>query len=165
MTWQYPGTRAIRRYPLRKSGVAPAAGADWSITVPGGQLWELISVYAQITTAVAVANRLPNLQISDGDITWLTLPGDAATAASLTGTYVWANGISPLSAAHGITAGLPRDLYLMPGSVVSVSTDNVQAADQWGVPVLNLIVTEFAGGRIDLADPPMAVVIVNSTAE
>lgn len=68
----------------------PAAGADFTVTVPAGANWVLNSVSARLVTSATVATRLPALVISDGSGN-VVFNGPTAygQTATLTWTYTW----------------------------------------------------------------------------
>lgn len=123
---------------------SPLAGADWSFTVPGGSVWEPVAVRALFTTAVAVANRIATLVITDGSATLMTLPNVEPQAASQVNSYTWAAGASPTAGAIGavgaVCAGMP-DLALPAGFTIAASTFAIQAADQWSAVTLFVVET------------------------
>jgi hypothetical protein len=116
----------------------PAAGADWSTTVPGQGSWLVQAFVATLTNAVAAANRFPAVSLTDGNSEYFRAPLSAAVIAS---TVLNASGaIGFLPAAVNVTlgpsaVGLPQ-IILPPGSVFRVVTTNLQAADQWSAIAL-----------------------------
>ncbi len=52
---------------LRLINIAnPAAGVDWTVTIPINTRWNLRHVFATLTTSAAAANRNPRLQVTAG---------------------------------------------------------------------------------------------------
>lgn len=153
MSDQFSGRTATRRYPKVISIAAPIAGADWTTTVPAGELWDVLSIFSSLTSAVAVANRAPRLQISDGNVVWLDIPSAAVQAASLTYRYVYVEGATLAAVSNGQTVGIP-DLVLLPGAIIRVTTDNIQAADQWAATYVYANVTLIQGGNAQLDQLP-----------
>lgn len=156
----YPGSFAAIGYPQTQpqppgagAGVArsttisnPAAGANWSITVPTGASWTLNSVRATLTTAVAAANRIPDLQIKDGsgNIVLDALAGVAQTA-SLTDAWSWSAGAVTSTVLGSVNSvGLPAGFKLNSGWVIQQVTANLQAADQWSAIALSVTETVAA---------------------
>lgn len=117
---------------------APAAGAEIVVTVPAGEQWILRALRASLTASVAVANRQPTLAIDDGagNLSVSVTAGNSQ-AAGTTNTYNWFPG-APLQAVSATVFFLtmPPELRLPPGSLIKSVTANIQAADQWSVPVL-----------------------------
>lgn len=145
------GQRPARRTIYRYTQPAPAAGADWSVNVPSGKLWQIQSIYARLVTDANVANRGPRLILSDGGAEFLRLPAAVVAAAGVTTDYQWfANAVS-VSLNNGVSFPLPP-LILAPGAVVSVATASIQVGDQWGAPQLYIIETTLETGVINFDD-------------
>lgn len=157
------GERPWRRSRQIIVGAAPAAGADWSVTVPAGELWELRSVFAQLVTSAAVATRGARLVVNDGTAAFLTLPAPATQAASLTGTYTWAPHGPQLALAQA-NIGFVPELSLMPGWSIASSTAAIDAGDQWTAPRLYVVRTTVRSGDIDLGELPELVVAMGPMA-
>lgn len=119
------------------TGTDPAAGAEWSETVPTNARWRLINVRAALVTDATVANRIPAITIDDGTTIVFAMPSHANQAASLTFTY---HGFA--AATNGFASGLtiavpiPPDLVILPGWRVRSVTSALQAGDNWGAPQL-----------------------------
>lgn len=125
----------------------PAAGADWSVTVQAGHFWTLLSLNAVLATSAVGANRSPRLLIQDGGGNTVGLWGCNFTqVASQTLNYT-APGVvmgqtDPNGTFGAIVFPLPALLCLPGGFTVSVSTRNLQAADQWSA--INFVVEDNA---------------------
>lgn len=117
----------------------PAAGADWSYALT--RPMTLIAVQATLTTAIAVANRQPQLKLATSTPATLFLsPLTVAQAASLADTYVWFAS-APLTTVASATATSPiPTITLGTGWTVATQTTALQGADQW-----SSIVLTFAG--------------------
>jgi hypothetical protein len=131
---------------MRSIAIAnPAAGADWTETVPAGVAWILRAATATLTTAVAVATRQVDLQVTDATPNLLlSSPGGTSEAASLADAYSWFNGGGSASVALSVTGGLPAEFRCPAGWIIKATTANIQAGDQWSKVVLT--VEEFVGG-------------------
>lgn len=112
---------------------SPAAGADWTFTIPGRSAMRILSVRAIFASAVAVATRFPALVITDGVSQVMNLPGASGEAASITETYCWAPTADSIQTGTGgsNSASIPDKLILPVGFTIGSSTPNIQAADQW----------------------------------
>jgi len=123
----------------------PAAGADWSETVPAGVTWQLLAVNATLTTSSAVANRDVTLVATDAssDVLWQSSPGLNQGASTALG-YAFFQGNSIAASLVAYLATLPIAMRLLAGFIIKTSTANIQAADQWSAIVLT--VEEFIGG-------------------
>jgi hypothetical protein len=111
----------------------PGAGVDWTLTVPAGVRWQLQSAFAILTTAVAVANRLPHLIIDDGANTIFIAAPIVNETASLAWNNSWGAGAGSIGSVgpNDAQQAIPNDLYLLAGWRVRAVTTNIQAADQW----------------------------------
>ncbi len=151
--------------PWRRSRIVvpvanPAAGADWSFTVPAGHVYRLVSVFAQLVTSAVVANRQALLTVTDGTGTFLRLPAAAVQAASGTVTYSWmAGGVAYLSLPASQAAFLP-DLNLMPAWGLASSTALIDVGDQWSGIRLHVIDTTVKDAGVDIDAIPDVIVEV-----
>ena len=126
----YPGSFAALGFPQTQpqppsagAGVSrsvtvvnPAAGADFSVTVPAGASWLLNSVAATFATSATVGTRTPVLLITDAT-GHAVFSGATAfgQAASLTWSYSWT--VAPVTPPAGGTTNvgpLPGGRYLGP---------------------------------------------------
>lgn len=117
------------------TGSTPAAGAEFSVTVPTGAQWRLQSLIASLTTSAAVANRAPTLVIDDGVNVVMQSTVSAVQVASTTGALTWAEGFfraNFLGTTQG--ASLPFDMILLAGFRIRSVTGLLQAADQYTAP-------------------------------
>ncbi|MGH3630266.1 MAG: hypothetical protein ACRDRL_22840 [Sciscionella sp.] len=117
----------------------PAAGADFTQTVPAGEQWILRSARALLTSSAAVANRSVQLQAVDTTPNILvSSPAFAVQAASLAVSYDWFNGGGGTSVANSQTGAWPYELRLQPGWKVQSKTALIDVADQWSLIVLGV---------------------------
>lgn len=128
---------------------APAAGADWAITVPGGHAYTVLSASGILTTAVGSTGDIPALQYTAEGLLvgrWSLL---LALAASIAHRVTWSE--------HGVTgamfdtevASIPT-LTLPAGSVIESRTLNIAGGDQWSGVALYVIDEWIHAGSIDL---------------
>lgn len=112
---------------------APAAGAEWSLTLPGGSWWRLLLGRSRLVTAVAVANRDPGIELLDPDNQVWAAVTSTVIAASLTTTVSYASGSGAATAgvAGALVAVPMTDAFLPPGYVLRSFTPSLQAADQY----------------------------------
>jgi hypothetical protein len=123
------------------TGSVPAAGADWTYTFGSKQITRLKAIQAQLTTSAAGATRFPSLKIADGFGNFIAeIPPATSIGASIAGRVTWGEGLLSAAYSSGATAVLmmptPTDLKLSGAAIVQVSTQGIQAADQWTAPVL-----------------------------
>lgn len=115
------------------TGTVPAAGAEYTETVPGSVRWRLISIKMLYTT-VGVANRTVNFIIDDGTNTFYRNQLAYLITAGLAETIVLAPGLTQTTALPASLinfAQIPMDLILLPGFRFSTSTTNIQAGDTY----------------------------------
>ncbi len=116
-------------------GTAPAAGADWTQTVPTSARWRVRGFTASLTTSAVAGTRQPQIQVTDGVNVLFTIDAANTLAASLTAAFSWVPGYpnTPLAVATRTTF-IPLDLTLFAGWIIRASTVNIQAGDQWTAP-------------------------------
>lgn len=156
------GETTWRRSRIVVPVATPAAGADWSLTVPAGHVYHLVSLYGQLVTSAAVATRIPRLSFTDGDSVFLDLPPFASQVASLTRRYAWAPAVSGTALGNSILSYLP-DLDLPAGWTIASVTDLIDAADAWTSVKLLVRDLTVRGGANDLdAMPDLLVSLVDA---
>lgn len=126
----------------------PAAGADFTVTVPPGSSWIVQSVRAQLVTSAAVANRAVTLRIGDGVSELRRIANVNVQAASLTWVYGWLPGYGFVPAS-GIVQNY--DLGETPpilnaGATIATSTGAIDVGDQWSGIALSVI--EYTVGQV-----------------
>ena len=111
----------------------PAAGSDWSITVPGGVQWKILSGRGQLAASAAVATRIPEITLTSEGVEIGRYPCNLTLAANATSVISFSQQlgtfIPPASVVDGFV-GLPW-FPLTSGDVISSSTGAIQAADAW----------------------------------
>jgi hypothetical protein len=111
----------------------PGAGVDFAVIVPPGARWQLMTLHATLTTAIAVANRQVNWIVDDGVNVLYEITDQTVQAASLAHTYTLAaDGIDRAAVLTVHHDPLPTPLFLFQGWRVRPATLSIQAADQWG---------------------------------
>lgn len=164
MPGRVSGEAAWRRSRIVQAVTSPAAGADWSQTVPASHLWQLFSITATLTTSAVVANRQVRLVLTDGTNTFASLTAAAVQAASLANVYTWCLGQHPLALGLQQLGALP-ELTLPEAWTVGVSTLALDAGDQWSAIRLGILDTTARFGDLDLmATPELIVGIVGMGA-
>ena len=109
---------------------APATGAEWTMTVPSGQFWQILAVTAEIVASAVATNRVANLFVKTSTTTIYVATTPAAITASQTAFVSWFIGSSAFSNGTRQTAPMP-DIILPPGTIVQSSTDNLDTGDAW----------------------------------
>jgi hypothetical protein len=127
------------------TGSVPAAGADISEAVPANTRWQLLSLRASLTTAVAVASRQPKITLDDGALRFYDTGDGPAQAASLTWAYTFApTGSLPTNSLTDVQIHYDNAQILGPGFRIRTLTAAIQAADQWTAP--QYLVREWQDG-------------------
>jgi hypothetical protein len=120
-------------------GADPAAGAEVSVIVPAGEVWELDAVRVQFVTSAAVATRRVGLVISDaaGNILAEIFTG-FGQAASLTTDYSYVHtGYETTGTRFGnIQQGVP-EMLLGAGYRITTVTDAIDVGDNYGAPIVS----------------------------
>lgn len=124
--------------PTTVAGADPAVGAEASITVPSGEVWELLSFIVRLITGATAANRQAQLVIDDGtNILWQS-DSPSNQIASQTRDYVAGSGLERQD--EGVNAAtkqwaLPTGLVLVGGNRIrTVTAGIVVAEDNYGIP-------------------------------
>jgi len=143
----------------------PAAGADWSATVPGGHVWVLEAIGARLTTDSTVVSRVPILTIGDGTGDVLEVAPAGTAEASETRRFAWLPDQAGLTGLGGVISPLPR-LVLGPGWRVRVATLGLRGGDAWSQIRLAVLDLTVAAGPIELGNvPDLRVEVVVSAVE
>ena len=126
--------RLVRQIPVAQ----PAAGSDWTVAVPQGVTWELISVMFTLATSAVVANRGVRIIVKDNNgviSTNFQAPGNiAANANALVGL---GQGYGDHLLTSGQYGPLPTPAYPVPiGATILSSTSNLDAGDQYSSVVI-----------------------------
>jgi len=117
------------------AGSDPAAGAEWSITVPAGARWRVLGVIATLTTSATVASRIATLVVDDGTNWLYNSAAQTAQGASQYVVYCWGAALPSAATAGGVSNNpLPTGLDLAPGYRLRSSTANLQVGDDWSAP-------------------------------
>lgn len=123
----------------------PAAGADFTVTVPSGKFWRLLTMIATLQTSAVVAARAVKLFIDDGtDNLYETGNNDTGHSASITAQYSFAPGCPMSTTAVPASAVLRHfpvpEMVLMPGYRIRIVTGALDVGDQWSA--IKLLVDE-----------------------
>jgi hypothetical protein len=110
----------------------PAAGADWTLVVPGFRKFYVQSFQAQFVASAAVANRNISVIVDDGVNAVWTHDVSAAVTAGQTVQVVGSGTSAPVGIVPTILPlVLPPGLRLTNTMRIRSSTANLQAGDQW----------------------------------
>lgn len=111
----------------------PAVATDFALVVPEGVTFDLLSIRATLLTDANVATRVVRLFVTS-TIGQVVFHSSAVSThpASLVAAYCAAGygyDFGVLSSIRSIP--LPQHLWLRQGFILSFSTENIQAGDQW----------------------------------
>ncbi len=138
-----PAERVRRVVPVP----SPAAGAEWSVSVPGGVLWVVRAVKGRLTTSAVVANRRPDLKVSDGSIDLFGIGALTNQAANFVDDWSWVAGYA--SNVGGFSPGDETNYFpefpLYGGYIIRTVTRNIDAGDQWSAIVVTVDEYEVRG--------------------
>lgn len=112
---------------------APAAGAEWSYTLPADYYFRAKAICFLLTTDANVANRYAYIQFVHNAQLLCEVGPIAAQIASTASRYSFAPGITSYSLAailHSRIA-LPFPFYLPEGTVIQSLCDGIQVGDQY----------------------------------
>jgi hypothetical protein len=126
----------------------PAAGAQWSITCPGGTVWEVLSVKELLTTSAAAGSRRGQIAFSDGVATFLTLEANGVVGAGNNLTIEWLPGLGASQQPANINLSLaPTPPIVVPaGGTITSACLAFDAADQWSA--IAVVVREWSVGQV-----------------
>jgi hypothetical protein len=101
------------------------------------------------------------LRVSDGVAIFLSIPTSSLAASLVTGVNWAHNGAGPVLNGGVSMTGIP-ELYLAPGSVISVATSLLDVGDQWGPITLRVMATVYKSGEVSFDDvtTPMVEVVI-----
>lgn len=125
----------------------PAAGADFTITVPGPQFWLPVALTGILTTSDTDASRDPVLTITDGTTIVASVGSTETIGPSTAGRFTFLRTwpiVNSDSATAVFTSPLP-DVTLPTGWTIAITTDNIDDADQWTSIALTAI--QITGGQ------------------
>jgi hypothetical protein len=114
----------------------PAAGFDWTITVPTGELWRILAVSCFLQASATVANREAVLNVDEGGaIVTINVPSGTNHIASEGRIYSWISGAAYRGAgatSPNIVVGIGDSVFVSGGGRIRVITANIQVGDDWG---------------------------------
>lgn len=123
----------------------PAAGADWTYTLPAGYFYRIVGGSALFTTSAVVANRFAALQVTDGVNVLYTVPNPNAIVTTLAVALTYSQaGVTAYVAGTKPNGNVPApSVWLPPGYIVSSYTSNIDVSDTYTKVVLWLEQLDF----------------------
>lgn len=112
---------------------SPAAGADWTYTVPGGFYERIVAISYRMVSANAGVARQSVLRFKDADGNVIfTTHCAAQQQINVTQDYSYFDSGPAQNIVNGVVLGcLPTSLYLYSGFSIASDTLNINAADQF----------------------------------
>lgn len=118
----------------------PAAGADWSVTVPAGVTWELLSFHTRLATSAAVANRFPSWLVKDPDGNeWQRIVQFSAATAGQTEAISGVSGFGDHVTGGTTIMPMQTPPIVMPsGHKLVGGTSSIDVADQYSQTIVTV---------------------------
>ena len=113
--------------------IPPVAGGPASVTVPAWRQWRLNGVHFGLQTDATVADRIALFSISRAGVFFVSVASGFKQTASLPENYEWSPGLAMLDTglARIHHQGIPADIVLRGGDVVTLNATNIAAGDAW----------------------------------
>lgn len=113
----------------------PVAGAEWSVTVPAGATWRLITAEYRFVTSAVAGTRASRLAVTDQDGNLVAIMPPALTqAATITVNYIFDTSYGATTQIAAANSGAPvTDQPLKSGYTLGSSTANFDAGDQYSI--------------------------------
>lgn len=124
------------------TGADPAAGTEISVTVPDGEVWELLSIRFQFITSAVANNRRVLLSLTDGtdEFSFTAAPGTQAQSKTFEYSFTSYGANVDGGADDVISAPLgSRPPVLRAGDVIRTVTKRKDAGDNFSAPVLYVV--------------------------
>ena len=110
----------------------PAAGADWTVTIPTFCRRRVAAVVAQLVTNATVASRIPEIRVQSGSVLEYVGTPTLAVPASTTAQVCGSPSVSTAIAGQvDVMIPLGQPLIMPGGSKLQSATLGLQAGDQW----------------------------------
>jgi hypothetical protein len=125
----------------------PAVGTEWQVAVPGGALWIVRAIVARLADSAVVANRVPDVVVSDGSVDLFAVPPSVANTAGISRLYSWISDYAgPSTLINGTmwANGFPS-WPLYSGYTMRTVTSGLDVADQWSAIVVTVEQFEIRG--------------------
>lgn len=141
----------------------PAAGSTLEIVVPGGYLWQPLSLRFVFTCSAAAATRQVEVYFGDGSVNYALVSAHERQTANQGAAYSFLRGLGAFAgtiAQARIMVPLP-DLVLPAGHEILIDVPGIQVGDTISSP--RLFVREYtyggprAGVEHTLIDPAAAI--------
>jgi len=110
-----------------------AAGVDWAVHVPNGELWDVLTIRGLLTTSSQAASRVANVIYTTGEVEYFRSPAGSAIVASKAAVVSFVAELSPpVSVGLTYVGGLPPSRSYIPGGhYIKAVTEAIDGGDQW----------------------------------
>lgn len=132
---RFSGSEAAPYVGQRRERIVPnpAAGKDWSFTLPAGAGYQLLLATATLVTSAQAGKRFPTLAFQNGDaLTFFRTVDSAEVAPSQTASISFGPDVTTATGNSGdlVTIGTPF-VILDAGWSIAAITSALQTEDQW----------------------------------
>jgi len=107
----------------------PAAGADWTQTVPANTLWLIQAISYDFQTVGGFGGRRTRLRLTDGTSTMNIGFQTPDQPAGVTRNHLYTASPGPSPVTEFLVGTLIPRLYLLPSWIITSATINIQAGD------------------------------------
>lgn len=123
---------------LTLTSANPAAGVEWSYTVPDGEVWKIHHIDAQLVTAATVGSRRVHIRFTDLDGSIIDAFSSVDQIISETKNYSVAHfGSTPDETdSNFILINIPDGILVNGGGTIRSVTTNLAAGDNWSVATI-----------------------------
>jgi hypothetical protein len=117
---------------------SPAAGAEWTTTVPANEVWELMSIRCQFVSSATAATRSVRFVTDDGTNIITRMGSDKSQTAGNTLLYNAFRFVNPFTPADLSNYPIPLPwIFLAAGYRIYSATGAIQATDQYSAIVIS----------------------------
>jgi len=136
---------------FQEAVAGPAAGNNFTYTLPQGFRYRLKSIQMQITASAAAGARFPMVRLRNNAVYYLRLPGSFLIAATEIWYCYWAAGLQVPTLIGNLWQfnPLPIDHFMNGGAQIMSDLDGIDAGDQ-----ISSIVITF-DRWVEIATPPL----------
>ena len=122
----------------------PAVGTEILVKVPGGVIWEVLSLRFRLVTSAAVANRVVNVIYTDNDNTeYVRMPTHTNQAASATVDFNFWPGVATEVVTTPMVFAIPTPpIPMVAGYRIQTATAAIDVGDQYSA--VRLLVREWS---------------------
>lgn len=134
----------VQGWPDTQYPQSPAAGADFTLAVPGEKWQRFTAINCRLSTSAVVANRTMQFRILDADgvLLWSQVVSGAIVASSVFQIYLAPNMGTPALGIAGVNVASMPDLILPSGYQVQFHVLAMDAGDQ--IDHVQLVLQDFA---------------------